>query len=256
MSLLQCLLAAEQGVKYFDLSLGIGMNPVQDASAMHVLKALANEYLVRFGHGDAKVYSWVYFFLGDWPNDRDALMGQLCWNAAVAALGGCNGMTIKSPDEASSTPTKEGFLAAIKMVRQVVRLTGGQRLPVDDEVKTEREMIEAEVRATVERVLDLGEGDLAVGICRALEAGVLDTQFSPYRPLKGQVMVARDLNGAIRYLDPGNVPLPAEVREYHRSKLAERERKEGGPGGIDWIIREATWASRDIQEEADEVELS
>jgi methylaspartate mutase epsilon subunit len=252
-SLIECLLAAEQGVKYFDLSLGIGMNPVQDTAAMRVLTKLGREYLDRFGYDDAKIYPWAYFFLGDWPNDRDALVGQLCWNATVATLAGCNGMTIKSPDEASGTPTKEGFFAALKMVRQVVRLAGAQRLPEDENVKLEIKMIEAEVRAILERTLELGDGDLAVGTCRALEAGVLDTQFSPYHPIQGEVMVTRDREGALRYLNPGNLPLPPEVKDYHRAKLAEREAKEGQSGGLDWIIKEASWASRSVIEEASEM---
>jgi methylaspartate mutase epsilon subunit len=98
----------------------------------------------------------------------------------------------------------------------------------------------------------LGDGDVAIGGCRAILSGVLDTMFSPYRYLKSQVKVVRDRNGALRYLDAGLMPLPKEVLDYHRARIAERERKESSKAGIDWIVREATWASRPFVEEAKE----
>jgi methylaspartate mutase epsilon subunit len=248
-SLLEVLLSAAQGVKWIDLSLGIGMNLVQDTAAIQVLKKLAREYLDHMGYTDVKLFSWTYFFLGDWPLERGQMVAQLAWNAAVSTLAGCNGMFIKSPDEATTTPTAQGFREAIHICGQIARLVAGQRLPESDELRLEREMIEREVRAVIERVMELGDGDIAVGGCKAILSGVLDTMFSPYRYLKSQVKVVRDKNGALRYLDHGLVPLPKEVIEYHRARIAEREAKEGTKAGIDWIVREATWASRRLVEE-------
>ncbi|MGE3067232.1 MAG: hypothetical protein AB7K67_16735, partial [Hyphomicrobiaceae bacterium] len=48
-SLLEVLLSAAQGVKWIDLSLGIGMNLVQDVAAIQVLRQLAREYLDAMG---------------------------------------------------------------------------------------------------------------------------------------------------------------------------------------------------------------
>ena len=251
-SLLEVLLSAAQGVKHIDLSLGIGMNMVQDAAAIHSLRSLAREFLDRLGHQDVKIHSWTYFFLGDWPLKRGQMVGQLAWNAAVSALGGACGMYIKSPDEATTTPTGEGFREAMEICGQVVRLVAGQRLPVGDDLLLERAMIESEVRAVVSKVLELGDGDVAVGACRAFQAGVIDTMFSPYRYLKGKVKVVRDDNGALRYLDHGFMPLPAEVVEYHRASIARREAKDGTRADVKWIVREATWASRGMVEEVSE----
>ena len=88
-------------------------------------------------------------------------------------------------------------------------------------------MIELEVRALMEKCLDAGGGDMAVGLCKGVEAGWVDTMLTPWKYNKGKVMVMRDAENAVRYLDPGDIPLPDEVREYHRQKLAEREKKEG-----------------------------
>jgi methylaspartate mutase epsilon subunit len=247
-NLIHCLLAAEQGVKHLDLELGLSMHLVQDVASIHVVRKLAREYLDRRGYTDTKLYPWIYFYLGDWPQDRDALGAQLAWNAAIATLAGCNGMIVKSTDEASSTPTKEGFRAGIKIAKQIVRLVGGQRLPEGPDLAQEKRMLELEARAILDRTLELGDGDVAVGACRAVEAGIIDVQFSPWRRIKGDVLSVRDAEGAFRYLDAGSVPLPPEVREYHRMKLAQREAKEGTKADLDWVIREATWASSPLQE--------
>jgi methylaspartate mutase epsilon subunit len=248
-SLLEVLLSAAQGVKWIDLSLGIGMNLIQDVAAIQVLRQLSREYLDRMGWNDVKVFSWTYFFLGDWPLQPGQMAGQLAWNAAVSTLAGCNGMFIKSPDEATTTPTAAGFREGLHICGQVVRLVAGQRLPESDELALERSMIELEVRAIMDRVLELGEGDLAVGGAHAILSGVLDTMFSPYKFLKSKVKVVRDRNGALRYLDHGLMPLPKEVVDYHRSRIADRERAEASAAGVNWIIREATWASRSLLEE-------
>ncbi|HZP87437.1 MAG TPA: hypothetical protein VFB54_11510 [Burkholderiales bacterium] len=251
-SLLEVLLSAAQGVKHIDLSIGIGMNLIQDTAAIQALRGLAREYLDRSGFSDVKIYSWTYFFLGDWPLQRGQMVGQLAFNATISALSGCCGMYIKSPDEATTTPTGEGFREAMEICGQVVRLVAGQRLPESPELTLERDMIEREVRSVVTKILELGEGDIAVGTCRGFETGVIDTMFSPYRHLRGKVRVVRDANGALRYLDHGLVPLPPEVAEYHRDRIAQREAKEATRADVRWIVREATWASRSMREEAAE----
>ncbi|THD63161.1 MAG: hypothetical protein E7813_18575 [Bradyrhizobium sp.] len=248
-ALLEVLLSAAQGVKWIDLSLGIGMNLLQDVAAIQVLRKLSREYLDQMGCNDVKIFSWTYFFLGDWPLERGQMSGQLAWNAAVSALAGCNGMFIKSPDEASTTPTAAGFREGLHICGQIVRLIADQRLPDSEDLSLERNMMELEVRSIMKRVLELGDGDFAIGGARAILSGALDTMFSPYKFLKSKVKVVRDRNGALRYLDHGLMPLPNEVIEYHRSRIAERERKENTTAGVNWIIREATWASRSLAEE-------
>ena len=160
------------------------------------------------------------------------MAGQLAWNAVVSALAGCNGMFIKSPDEATSTPTAAGFREGLHICGQIVRLISEQRLPDSAELDLERDMMELEVRAIMARVFELGDGDLAVGGARAILSGTLDTMFSPYKYLKSKVKIVRDCNGALRYLDHGLMPLPKEVVEYHRARISDRERKENSVAGV------------------------
>ncbi len=84
-----------------------------------------------------------------------------------------------------------------------------------------------EVRALLDRILDLGDGDAAVGLQKAFDDGSMDSPFSSNTHVRGQVLGVRDRKGACRYLDYGNLPLPEEAKAFHREKIAEREKAEG-----------------------------
>ena len=47
----------------------------------------------------------------------------------------------------------------------------------------------------------------------------------------------------MRYWDAGDIPLPDEVREYHRQKLAGREQKEGRPLDFQMLVSDLQFAS-------------
>lgn len=243
-SVLETLISAAQGLKHIDLTHGIGMSIVQDVAAIHVSRELAREYLARMGYDDVRIYSWMYFFIGDWPKNQWANAGQVAWNVVIAAMAGCNGMGLKSVDEALTTPTKEGYRNTLQIVLQTLRLAGRQRLPESDELKLEREMIGLEARAIIDAALKIGDGDAARGTVIAVDQGYIDTMFSPYRRLKGKVFLARDAAGAFRYIEHGAVPLPKEVVDYHRSRISERAHKEGREPDIEWSIEEVTWAGK------------
>ena len=158
------------------------------------------------------------------------------------------GMGLKSVVEATGTPTKEAYRDTLQIVNQVLKLTRDQEAPESDSIRTESLMLEREARAIVDKLLELGDGDIAVGSCRGAEAGVIDTMFSPWRKLKGEVLVARDAKGALRYIQSGNIPLPREVAEYHKEKLAERSAKTGSKPSVDWSVAEVEWAGMAIED--------
>jgi methylaspartate mutase epsilon subunit len=75
--------------------------------------------------------------------------------------------------------------------------------------------------------MELGKGDIIVGFIRAVDLGVVDSPLSANINVKSRVLGIRDNHGAVRYLDFGNLPIPEEAKEYHRSKVREREAMEG-----------------------------
>src|SRR5579875_3495018 len=94
------------------------------------------------------------------------------------------------------------------------------------EYERECDLIRREVRPIVDRVLELGEGDAAIGTVRALEAGVLDIPWSPNRFVRSRVMPARDVDGCLRILDPGAMPFPKDVLAFHEERLRKRAERE------------------------------
>ncbi len=94
-------------------------------------------------------------------------------------------------------------------------------------VAGEMELIEREVASIVDNVIELGRGNIASGIIRAFKTGVIDIPFAPSIYNAGKVMVARDIDGALRLLTAGNLPFSADIKNFHREKLSERRRAEG-----------------------------
>jgi methylaspartate mutase epsilon subunit len=84
-----------------------------------------------------------------------------------------------------------------------------------------------EVNAILDKVVEMGNGDIAVGTVKAVEAGVLDSPMSINIHAQDKVLGIRDNDGACRYLDFGNLPIPEDIKDFHRQKVAEREKAEG-----------------------------
>lgn len=238
LSVLQVLMSAEQGVKYFDPQVSNCMNIVQDVAANRALLRLLREYLDKYGYHDVTLLNRGYPFQGAWPRDvfQMAAVASLCVTTAV--LQGVDVIRLRSLDESVATPTKEGNLLAIRIANQIIGSLKGQRMPESKELTLEQEMIEKEVRATVDKVIEVGDGDVARGMVKAVEHGILDCNFSPWIHYKGKVLLVRDKEGALRYLDRGNIPLPKEVVEYHREKIRERELAEHKKAGLEMVIRD------------------
>ena len=87
--------------------------------------------------------------------------------------------------------------------------------------------IEKEVNCLMDAVLKAGDGDIAQGVVKAFELGMLDIPFAPSKFNAGLILPARDNDGAIRILEFGNLALTDEIKEFHRKKIADRAAKEG-----------------------------
>lgn len=74
----------------------------------------------------------------------------------------------------------------------------------------------------MDKVAELGNGDLAVGTVKAIEQGVIDIPFAPSMYNAGKMLPARDNQGKIRYLEVGNVPFSQKIVDFNKSALEER----------------------------------
>lgn len=234
-AIIEALLAAEQGVKSITVGYGQCGNLIQDVAALRSLKYLTEEYLTRYGY-KVKVTTVFHQWMGGFPPDEAKAFGVIAWGAAAAAFAGATKVIVKTPHEAFGVPTKEANADALKATRQVLNMLQDQKMPDANELREEIEITSAETRSLLEGVESLGEGDWALGAVRAFAAGILDVPFAPSRYNRGKVMPVRDQNGAVRYLEFGNLPLAQDLKDFHREKISERAKMEKRPVSFQMVI--------------------
>jgi methylaspartate mutase epsilon subunit len=104
------------------------------------------------------------------------------------------------------------------------------------QVLAEVDIIAAETRCIIDKTLELGGGDIAIGTVRAFESGVLDIPFAPSRYNAGKVLPARDNSGAVRFMDVAALPFTNDLKNFHRAKLEERGAYEKRPVSYQMLI--------------------
>lgn len=225
--IVDALLAAGQGVRNYGLELGQTLHLVQDAAAIRMCRELAQEYLKRQGYDDVFTPVTSLHWMGAWPADEAQSQALVAYGGTLAAVGGAVSVTTKSTHEAIGIPSPAANAEGLRTTRMAVYLARHIRLDEMPEFKLECEMIGREVRPVMDKILEMGDGDVARGAVRACEAGVLDIPWSPSRFVQSRVMPARDADGYLRVFDVGNMPLPKDVTEYHEERLRRRTDSEG-----------------------------
>jgi len=234
---LDCLLAAEQGVRNYGLELGQTLHLVQDAAAIQACGELCQEYLRGRGFGDVFTPVTSLHWMGAWPQDDAQCAALVAYGGTLAAIGGAVSVTTKSTHEAFGIPTPQANAEGLRMTRMAIYLARNIRLDGMTEFEDEKELIRREVRAIVDKVLEMGDGDVAIGAVRAFAAGVLDIPWSPNRFVKSRVMPARDADGYLRILDAADMPFPKDVLEIHAAKLKRRAQREGVAFGPELAVQ-------------------
>ncbi|MHB8126934.1 MAG: methylaspartate mutase subunit E [Desulfitobacteriaceae bacterium] len=235
-AIIECILAVAQGVRSITLGYGQCGNLLQDVAALHTLPILAEEYLAHLNLPAATITTVFHQWMGGFPQNEAKAYGVISWGAVTAALGKATKVIVKTPHEALGIPTKEANAAGIRTTKQILNMLKEQPLPMTDELALEKKMILAETRTILNKVLDFGEGDIAIGSVRAFQAGVIDVPFAPSRFNAGKILPARDSQGAVRFLDFGNLPFSGDIRDYHRDKIAQRGRDEGREPSFQMVI--------------------
>ena len=234
--ILEGLLAAEQGVKNITLGYGQCGNLIQDVAAIRALTEQGEEYFKEYGYNDIDLTTVFHQWMGGFPEDEAKAFGVISNGASAAALAGATKVIVKTPHEAIGVPTKEANAMGIKATKMVLNLLKGQQLSMSPELAKEIDVIKAETKCILNKVLELGEGDWAVGVVKAFEQGVLDVPFAPSKYNAGKMMPARDNVGKVRYLAVGNVPLSNELVDFNLAQLEERAKFEGRPVGFQMTV--------------------
>ena len=234
--IVDALLAAHQGVRNYGLELGQTLHLVQDAAAIRMCRVLVQEYLARAGFTDVFTPVTSLHWMGAWPYDDAQAAALIAYGGTLAAVAGAISITTKSTHEAHGIPTPKANAEGLRITRMAIYLARNMRLDHMPEFKVECDLIRREVEPVMDKILEMGDGDVAIGTVRAAEAGVLDIPWSPNRSVRSRIMPARDVEGALRILSAGDMPIPREVMAVHEERLRKRAEKEGVSFGDDLAV--------------------
>ncbi|MFT6329741.1 MAG: methylaspartate mutase epsilon subunit [Bermanella sp.] len=243
-AIIEGLLALEQGVRCITLGYGQAGNIVQDIAAIKSLKDLSNEYFQNAGFDNYHLSTVFHQWMGGFPENEAKASSVISLGATAAALAGATKVIVKTPHEAGGVPTREANRYGLDATRQIINMVNGQLHPGEGVVASEIDLIKAEVRSVMDRVYQLGQGDIAVGAVRAFESGVLDVPFAPSDSNSGVLMPVRDNHGAVRVLDFGATPCSNDVANYHREMLSERAAFESRDVSFQMVIDDVNAISR------------
>lgn len=235
-AIIEGLLALQQGVKCITLGYGQAGNMVQDIAAIRSLRELGHEFFTEAGFDDYNLTIVFHQWMGGFPENESMAYSVICWGAAMAALSGATKVIVKTPHEASGVPTKEANRQGLEATSQIINMVSEQAFVPNAQLDREIALIKREVRAVLSKVFEMGKGDIALGAVLAFEAGVLDIPFAPAACNAGKLLPIRDNQGAVRIFEAGMVPLPLDVLDYHREKIAERSKSENRPASFQMVV--------------------
>ena len=234
-AIIEALLAAEQGVKNITVGYGQCGNLRQDVAAIRTLEELTDEYLKKYGYNDVQVTTVLHQWMGGFPADEAKAFGVISMGSLIAALSKATKVIVKTPHEAVGIPTMEANAEGLRCTKQVVNMMADQTFS-SAKLDEEMEIIRQETRCIVDKCFELGNGDIAVGICRGVESGALDVPFAPCRANKGLMLPCRDNDGAVRILNMGNLPFTQDLKDFHAAKIAERAKAEKRDATFQMVI--------------------
>lgn len=228
--IIEALVSACQGTKSIVPLMNFQGNIAQDVAEIRVCEKLFRKYLDMFGYTDVIIPGIIgnQSSLFPFPQDLGSAFGYINYVAMEAAMTDLAACSVKTIDEALGVPSIESHMQTYASANWIFNVVRQQKFAADSPaIHHEMRMTELAVCAILDKVIDMGGGDVAVGAVKAIEAGVLDSPFSINIYTRDLCMGARDLEGACRYIDYGNLPIPEEVRKYNDEKIREREKFEG-----------------------------
>jgi methylaspartate mutase epsilon subunit len=237
-AMLSVLSSAAQGVKNISLHRCIEGCLEQDVAAVHAYKRVAAHYLQQFGYEDVDCVTHTWPWMGAWPEPEFENAALVSWCAAISMLAGVDWIYLKSIHEGSGIPSTESNLASVQIARELRRIVPPQAMGQVGSIAEESSYIEEEARSLIDSVLDLGDGDPCVGQIEAVRLGYLDIPMSSWNGVADAVVAMRDAQGAVRFVNTGNLPLTDRVKKHHAMKIAERKQSGSLEGDIALVIHD------------------
>jgi methylaspartate mutase epsilon subunit len=208
-TILEAVMAAEQGVRCISIAYPQNGEIIQDVAALRAVGPLARRYLPD----DVEVFSVLHQFMGVFPLDAQAADELILLGGLVARLGGATKVITKTNQEAYGIPDTAANVHGLRTTALAFSALLDTMIVVDAErVEEEQHWLEREVTELVEPVLAQGERTgLATAVADAFSRGTLDIPFSASIHAHSAVIPQRGRNGAVRFLDSGRLPFSPEV---------------------------------------------
>jgi len=230
---------AEQGIKFIMVAMPCQGNLIQDVACAKAYFRIARHYLDRLGYDDVRLFREVYYIFGRFPENPIESMIITSLNILIAKLARVNVAYIRTLSEAGPIPEKEDYAASYRAANFTREMLKDQYIELDQKLLAEEsEMFERETRFIFDRILDVGDGDVAQGIVRAIESGLLDNPWGTHLSVACKVMGVRDARGAVRYYDTGNIPFPKDIKQWQNEKIRERSAKAGRGIDYDFVVQD------------------
>ena len=139
-------------------------------------------------------------------------------------------------------PSEEAHAQTYESANWLFNVIRGQDIDLEmKEIDDEARIAEMEIRAILERLLEIGDGDIIVGCMKGTDSGIIDSAFSPNKHVRDRVMGDQGLQGSHKVYGIRQSTFPEEVRDFHRQKVAEREKVEGRKMDYEVIVQDF-WA--------------
>ena len=224
-NIIQAISSAQQGIVSISVGYAEQGNRSQDIAAITALDELVNFYLRKSGFMDCRVTTVYHEFMAAFPADYEKAE-ELIYNSAITAtLAGATKVMVKTAVEAIRIPDRYDNAKAVKLSKRGA-LDADKRLVNKVKVREEKQLIKKEVQQVMDVILELGNGDMMKGAIMAIEQGVIDIPWSPNIYNNNRVICVRDVDGAVRFYEFGNLPFSESIKAFHHEKVHKRKAME------------------------------
>jgi methylaspartate mutase epsilon subunit len=222
-SILEMLLAVEQGVCCVTIGFPETGCLIQDVAALKTLISLCERHLQLNRLERPTLFTSFHQWMGVFPSNPSQALALMASGVVAAVLGGATKLINKTYQEAVGIPTAETNAISIRFCREFSRYAENwAALHLSSEqLEQEQDYLSREVDEILQAVYNAGP-DLVTAITQSFARGLLDIPFPASQYARGEVLPARDRGGAIRYLRSGNLALSESTLRFHRRKLQER----------------------------------
>ena len=212
-SLLEAMMAVNNGIKCISFSYGQGGNLAQDIAALRLIPKLADRYL----SDTVEIFPVLHEWMGVFPERKVDAMALILYGAVTAKMGGATKIITKSPLEAFGIPSAKSNIEGMRVAKLATSELYSFEEPDSEIIEMEEEQILEEVMVMIDPILQ--GNNLNDSIVSAFKSGKLDVPFCPSIYTRNEVIPSRDESGAIRILAPGKLPFTKKIIDFNNKKL-------------------------------------